>query len=585
MFISLMRTSGLLRQVAARVLPAATLTLLLIWMTVGYVSERVFQDEINTKLKQQAESQAIFARTRLENLMTTVRDIAGNDLIVNGLVDINADTNYLKPFLRSIAIEGFSDIPIVLTDYRGRPIAGRHLAAWRQPDLSQWNDQVSQEQPVLTLEGSGLVVGVPVYIGQLVEGMLVVRFSPDQLHHVLSPIGAHGRVELVSAIDETAAAGHLQQSGENLTYSQIELALPDSNGLRLLSTIQATGTSSESSYFQWFMLVAFVLDLFALIVGIFAAVYLVIRPLNRFVAHLQRYQQEERINLFDVDSGPSEVRVLADSFNRFVTSEKNLLQEQSEQAERLAVALKREKELSGLQRQFVSMVCHEFRTPLAIIDGNAYRLINRHNTMTPDRLELTLGKIRLSVNRLTDLIESVLSAARLESGSIKFEPQPCDPTEMIREVIANYQEVYPQHRIVADLEPLPSEFVMDIKLMRQVISNLLGNAIKYSPEGTCVWVDGSSTDCGSFAVSVRDEGVGIPAAELDRLFERFFRASTSTGIAGTGIGLHIVKTLVDLHGGGVNVESEEEKGTVFSVHLPFRRYDGTDQAIDSTIAA
>jgi len=585
MFMASMRTSGLLGQVAVRVLPAAILVLVLIWISVGQVSERVFQTEIDAKLKQQAESQAVVAKTKLENLLTTIRDIAANDLIVNGLVDLDAENRYLKPFLRSVAIEGSSAFPIVLTDYRGRPIVGRNLTAWRQSDLTQWNDQVSQEKPLMALQDGGLVVGVPVYIGQLVEGMLVVRLSPAQLRHLVSPIGAPGRVDILPRNDEVTAPEDGQLSTENGAFFQVELALSESDSLKLISTIPVTAAGSVSSYFQWFMLFAFVLDLIALVCGIFAAVYLVIRPLKRFIEHLQHSQQDEQIDLFDIGEGPSEVQLLADTFNRFVISEKKLLQERSEQAEQLTTALEREKELSGLQRQFVSMVCHEFRTPLAVVDGNAYRLLRRYQTLPSDRLEGALTKIRLSVSRLTDLMESVLSAARLESGTIKFEPQPNDPAKMVQEVVANHQEVNPGYRLNADLERLPAEFTMDIKLMRQVVSNLLSNAIKYSAEGTRIWIDASSTEDGGLVVGVRDEGVGIPKEELDRLFERFFRASTSTGVAGTGIGLHMVKALVDLHHGRIDVTSEVEKGTTFSVYLPKPDDGCAEPVLDEAAAA
>lgn len=576
---------SLLRQVAIRVLPAAIFIMLLIWITVGHVSDRVFQAEIDAKLKQQAEDQAIFARTRLENLVTNVRDIAGNDLIVNGLIDLDADTNYLKPFIRSIAIDGLSGIPIALTDYRGRLIAGKQLTAWRQSDLAQWNEQVSQGQPVVALKDGALFIGVPVYIGQFIEGMLAVRFLPEQVHHLLNPVGVNGQIDLISIDEQAVADGQVWPSEAMNTSAQVELALPESNNLKLLSTIRAATVSNASLYFQWFMLIAFILDLVALICGIFAAVYLVIGPLNRFIDQLRNSQREKGIGLFDVDKGPLEIRLLAEAFNRFVSTEQKLLQEQSDQAERLKTALEREKELNGLQRQFVSMVCHEFRTPLAIIDGNAHRLLRRHQTMQPGRLEEALGKIRLSVTRLTDLMESVLSAARLESGTIKFEPESCDPAKMIQEVVSNHQEINPGYKLIVDLEQMPAHFTMDIKLMRQVVSNLLSNAIKYSPEDTHVWIEASSTDDGGLICSVRDEGVGIPAAELDRLFERFFRASTSTGIAGTGIGLHMVKALVALHCGNVDVKSEEGKGTTFSVYLPCRQYEMIESMPDKAAAA
>ena len=116
--------------------------------------------------------------------------------------------------------------------------------------------------------------------------------------------------------------------------------------------------------------------------------------------------------------------------------------------------------------------------------------------------------------------------------------------------------------------------------MRQVFSNLVSNAVKYSPDGTRIWVEGKVDDDGSVLIAVHDEGVGIPADEIDKLFERYFRASTSVGIIGTGIGLHMVKALVTMHGGDVNVSSVVGKGTTFSVRLPFNMpsVEGQDQA-------
>ncbi|MDH3663733.1 MAG: HAMP domain-containing histidine kinase, partial [Alphaproteobacteria bacterium] len=257
----------------------------------------------------------------------------------------------------------------------------------------------------------------------------------------------------------------------------------------------------------------------------------------------------------------------------------------SEQAEELQRALNAEKELSGLQRQFVSMVCHEFRTPLAVIDGSAQRLLRRHGEIAPDRQKEGLGKIRKSVIRLTELMESVLSTARLEAGAIQFQPERCGLIELIEEVSSNHQDVNPDRRLLTDLRQLPEMFTLDAKLIRQVISNLISNAIKYSPGTTNVWIQGNANDDGGIEISVRDEGVGIPEAELEKLFQRFFRASTSTGIVGTGIGLHMVKTLVDIHGGQINVASTPGEGTTFTVCLPRRTSIRAKQAGKSSAAA
>lgn len=249
--------------------------------------------------------------------------------------------------------------------------------------------------------------------------------------------------------------------------------------------------------------------------------------------------------------------------------------ELAEQKERLAQALKKEHKLNGLQRQFVSMVCHEFRTPLAIIDGNAQRIMKRRHTLSQDKLLGMLGKVRISVARLTELMESVLSASKLEAGSIEIDPTPCNLVALITEVASNYREVNPTYEISSDVTMLPERFIVDEKLIRQVVSNLISNAVKYSPDGTPINIEAKLCDNGGVQIAVCDRGVGIPEDELEKLFQRFFRATTSTGIAGTGIGLHMVKAIVDMHGGQIEVASQIGVGTTFTVYLPDRDGDET----------
>jgi len=237
-------------------------------------------------------------------------------------------------------------------------------------------------------------------------------------------------------------------------------------------------------------------------------------------------------------------------------------------AEQFRFALDKERELNGLQRQFVSMVSHEFRTPLAIIDGNAQRIMRRLDSMDPDRLHKGLRNVRRSVTRLTELMESVLNAAHLEEGRIAFQPERCQLIDLINELCASYGEINPDRHINLAIDTLPEEVIADPKLLRQVISNLLSNAHKYSESGTSIWITGRFESPDEWAISIRDEGVGIPPNELNQLFERFFRASTSTGIAGSGIGLHLVQHFVGLHQGRVEVESTVNEGTIFTVYFP-----------------
>ena len=242
-------------------------------------------------------------------------------------------------------------------------------------------------------------------------------------------------------------------------------------------------------------------------------------------------------------------------------------QELSAQALKLEKALEREKELNILQRRFVSMVSHEFRTPLAIMDGAAQRLKRKFDRLPKEKVLAAAEQVERSVRRLINLIESVLSASQLQAGAIALNIDHCDISVLLEDVCNDQLGLAKQHSLDLDIEALNMPIKADEKLIRQVFSNLLSNAVKYSPEGGTVWVRGWESN-GKVMISVRDEGVGIPANELPRLFEQFFRASTSTGIPGTGIGLNFVSHLIAMHEGLIDVETDEGEGSTFTVSLP-----------------
>jgi len=235
----------------------------------------------------------------------------------------------------------------------------------------------------------------------------------------------------------------------------------------------------------------------------------------------------------------------------------------------LETSLSREKELNAQQRRFVSLVSHEFRTPLAIIDGHAQRLIRRGDKLPPEKRIMSLENIRESISRLTDLMESILSSASLEAGSIAYNPEPMDLKTLIQKACEGQQEISTKHRFNVDIDDLPNSFLGDPKLLHQVAANLLSNAVKYSPEADRVDIVGSST-ADSVTLTVRDFGVGIPTDEIPKLFQRFFRARTSSGIQGTGIGLNLVKSLIEMHGGTMEVSSIEGEGSTFTINLPHK---------------
>jgi PAS domain S-box-containing protein len=237
----------------------------------------------------------------------------------------------------------------------------------------------------------------------------------------------------------------------------------------------------------------------------------------------------------------------------------------------LQSALEQEQSLRELYRGFVSMVSHQFRTPLAIIDSSAQRMMRRGASMTVDEIQARTEKIRSSSTRMAKLIDGILNAALLEAGRINFSPVHCDLERLIREICERQRELTPLRHFNLALDGLPKAAFCDPVLMEQAVGNLISNAAKYSPESQPIDVT-AQCDNEKLAIIVRDRGVGVPRDEVSRLFERFFRARTAAGIQGTGIGLHVAHQIARMHGGDISVETEEGSGAAFTLQLPF--FDG-----------
>ncbi|MCG7394153.1 ATP-binding protein [Microvirga sp. ACRRW] len=246
-------------------------------------------------------------------------------------------------------------------------------------------------------------------------------------------------------------------------------------------------------------------------------------------------------------------------------------------ANALQSALDRERETTNAYRNFVSMVSHQFRTPLAILDSSAQRILRRGPNLTADELSTRIQKIRNAGTRLTRLVESVLNAAKLDAGRIELNPEPCDLVHLVMDICERQSELNSHADIRFQVPDLPVQVYCDTMLIEQVVINLLSNAVKYSGESPVVeinvWTEGARAFC-----SVRDWGIGIPADELPKIFDRFYRARTASGIAGTGIGLNFAQRIMHLHGGEIQVESYEAGGSLFTFDLPLSNADQAQQA-------
>lgn len=239
----------------------------------------------------------------------------------------------------------------------------------------------------------------------------------------------------------------------------------------------------------------------------------------------------------------------------------------------LAVSLEKEHQVALQQRHFVSMVSHEFRTPLTIIDGNAQIIQRRGADLPPETLQKRAQAIRSSVDRLVHLIERILSANLSEIGKLSINPAPCDLSSVIRGVCGEQRIIKPDFEFNVEIaDDVPQRMLLDVNVMHHIVTNLVSNAVKYSQEDKRV--DLSLVSEGEAVVlCVQDYGVGIPKDELPQIFQRFFRASTSSGISGTGLGLSLVRDFVELHEGDIRIESAAGEGTAVIITLPARLPD------------
>ena len=243
----------------------------------------------------------------------------------------------------------------------------------------------------------------------------------------------------------------------------------------------------------------------------------------------------------------------------------------AQQAAVLEQQLAQEQRLALLQRNFVSMASHEFRTPLTIIDGHARRLDKTREAVQPAEIGERARKIRGAVLRMTHLIDNMLNSSRLIDGGAElyFQPAELDLVTLLKEVCQLHREMVPGAPITERFAVGSISIAGDAKLLFQMFSNLLGNAIKYSPAGGAIEVD-ATTCAHEVNVIVTDRGIGIPVGDLVRLFERYHRGSNVSGIVGTGVGLYLVKMVVELHGGRIAVDSTEGEGSRFTVSLPLK---------------
>lgn len=213
------------------------------------------------------------------------------------------------------------------------------------------------------------------------------------------------------------------------------------------------------------------------------------------------------------------------------------------------------------QQEFFAMASHEFRTPLAIIDATTHRVM-----LQRDDMRAPLEKIQRASRRIRTMIDTFLTEDKMEAAVPVARPETCDLRDIIATVISP-DRCEGAHRIHADMSTSPVPIHCDRNLIALVLSNLVSNALKYSPEDSDIDVCAFS-DASHAYLKVKDEGVGIPADNLEKIFQKYARLESVSGIEGTGFGLYISRLIAQRHGGDILVTSEPGKGSCFTLMLP-----------------
>lgn len=264
-------------------------------------------------------------------------------------------------------------------------------------------------------------------------------------------------------------------------------------------------------------------------------------------------------------------RELEESVQQLQKANKSLeleIKKRKEAENRIKNALQKEKELSELKTKFLSLVSHEFKTPLSgiltsVVLAGKYKLENQQ-----DKREKHLNTIKSKVHYLDNILNDFLSIERLESGKVNYKFSTFSLSKLVNEVVYNANVTLKSGQEIQYPRNIDSIILhQDEKILELVLSNLLSNAIKYSPENTLIKFEVKTHD-GKIEFKVSDQGMGIPEKDQKHIFERYFRAENALLNQGTGIGLNISKVHLENLGGSINFSSKENEGTQFCVELP-----------------
>lgn len=280
-------------------------------------------------------------------------------------------------------------------------------------------------------------------------------------------------------------------------------------------------------------------------------------------------KSEEQLILYATEL-EKKVQMRTEALNNMVGELEKEVQERKKAVEETRKALEKERELNDLKSKFVSIASHEFRTPLSTVMSSASLIGQYKEKGEFDKIDKHIARIKSSVGHLTTILNDFLSLGKLEEGKIDVQNEWINLNNFFLEVEEDLRPTLKaDQKIILECKQETSEIFTDMRILRNVIFNLISNASKYSDAGKNIYIR-CLQDESEISISVVDEGIGIPEADIKHIFERFFRASNATNIQGTGLGLNIVRRYADLLNGNLSFNSQYGIGSTFTITLPIQ---------------